>query len=481
MKKFLLYTFLLLFAFVAALPTMLSTGWVRDRILSAINLPEHFTFDSISLSWFSGQEIHGLVVKAPDDYGPLTLKAPVITLEMTLWDFFKTRTLIDTFTFNAEQLTFERPGVSPLSTTDNSLKVDIHALSKELVSLTLNLDGSLADAHNKGTFHIVTKYDSSTDSYSSEINAKKLPFLTLLDFHAVTPKERQKAAALIGESVDLEATFHSLSPHKTALSFHYLSDYSEGNLKGSLEQGVLTLDQDATLALTVNPLLSREILKAFNPLLATALRSEKPILLTISAEGTRIPLLPLNAAETYVSLAVLDPGRIILRDEGLASTLLSLMGGKSSNKEVAAWFTPQRMSIQQGVVQVERMDLLLADQFHLALWGTVDIPQDNLRLYLGISTETLIRVFSLQNPRQMMTVVISGSLTNPKVDTKRLLVEIGTMALLPETPSTANIPPPTTQPFPWESEIAPQQERPVTPVQTVKDVGTQLFKGLFRR
>lgn len=480
MKKFLLYTLLLIFAFVAALPTLLSTGWVRDRILSAVDLPEHFTFDSISLSWFSGQELHGLEVKAPDDYGPLTLRAPTITVDMTLWNFLKTRTLIDSFTFQADQLTFERPGVSPLTTTDNTLKVDVHALSHEQVFLTLNLDGALAASNSSGTFHVVTSYDSVTDSFSAKVDAKKLPFLTLLDFHYATPKERTKAAALIGESTDLEATFRSLSPHKVALSFHYTSDYSEGNLKGFLENGVLTLDQDATLSLTVNPLLSREILKTFNPLLVSALRSEKPVLLTINAEGTRIPLLPLNAAETDVSLAVLDPGRIILKDEGLASTLLQFLGGRSSNREIAAWFTPQRMRIQQGVVEVERMDLLLADQFHLALWGTVDIPQDNLRLYLGISTETLIRAFSLQTPRQMMTVAISGTLSNPKVDTKRLLVDIGAMTLLPENPNTTAIPPPTTQPFPWESELT-QQERTITPVKTIKDVGTQIFKGLLRR
>jgi hypothetical protein len=244
---------------------------------------------------------------------------------------------------------------------------------------------------------------------------------------------------------------------------------------GEIQNGTLTLKNPANASLTITKDAGAALLKDVNPLLATAIRSEKPLKVTIDPHGTAIPLSPFSIAKVQIPKITADIGKIVVKNGGALKVILAILGmGDAANSEdLDVWLTPLYLKFQSGTLTCQRADALVANKLHMITWGDIDLGRDRINMVIAIP-ETSLALLHLQimtpTPERGLQIPITGSTSHPDIDTKRATARIAGAGMMNNIPdkrlqmlggllqaaATAvgepdqPIPPPTTSPFPWE-------------------------------
>jgi hypothetical protein len=122
------------------------------------------------------------------------------------------------------------------------------------------------------------------------------------------------------------------------------------------------------------------------------------------------------------------------------------------------------MHIDKPLITVERVELLLADLYEIAIWGK--IKDDLLKMRVGLPASTLNKAFQIPNlsPNYVLALKLEGSLENPEIDLKKAAAKIAALficqqnkkplnMLIPSCKSKTPVPP-AKHPFPWEQRTA---------------------------
>ena len=544
----------------AALPWMLSADWVQARFLQAVNsqIEGSIEIEEISLSWLSGQQMTGIVVKDPE--GDTVLEIPSLNAETSVWSLLSStpslghielqsptvRVVEQSDGMTTLQLAFgavakghetlskepaaeqEAPALkeeeaktvqasSPekrhpqhqsvplfgsLAIVDGDIEVvraDSSTYNLHDIGLSVALKASrggatrlafefqcegLSEGSSQGTVLITGEVSNITDrdGYLSGDNLDLTATATLNDVRimelvtslGLPSDQQQKVAAFVGDTLDL-TTRVTYSKGVGGFIVDYKGDNSTVSASIRIDDDVITLDRDLIVTMIVNPTLSKLVLKDVNPLLLTAVRSEHPIRVQVQADGFSTPITPFALQAIDMPRATLDFGKVTLTNGGTVQEVLSLLRaqGVGANSEMTAWFTPQYVSLSGGVVTIERLDVLLADTFHIATWGSVNLLADQMRATVGLTAQALKKAFGLKRiaDSQMLQIEVRGSTSKPKVNTGKALTqiaqlvgqettgEVGTLIgdILDATgsdPLSRKVPAATTSPFPWESDAA---------------------------
>jgi hypothetical protein len=252
---------------------------------------------------------------------------------------------------------------------------------------------------------------------------------------------------------------------------------ASAHVDGTIQKGVLTLNNPAKATLTVTKEAGATLLKNVHPLLATAVNSEKPIQLTVDPQGVSIPLNPFSLSKVCVPKITADVGKIIVKNGGALKIILALlgMGNAANSDDLPVWLTPLYLRLQGGVVNCQRADALVADKLHMITWGDVDLNHQLINMIVAIPEESLAALrlqIVTPTPERGLQIPITGPLSNPNVDTKRATTRLagaGIMnnsfdkrlqivgGLLQAAAATMGdpdqpIPAPTTLPLPWEKK-----------------------------
>ncbi|SCA62921.1 hypothetical protein SCG7086_AF_00270 [Chlamydiales bacterium SCGC AG-110-P3] len=571
---------LLMTAATATLPWILSADWVRQRFLQAVNnqIAGSIEIEKISLSWLSGQQMTGIIVRDPE--GVIVVEVPSLTAETSVWSLLSSNPSLGHIELQSPKVSIveQTEGITTLqlafgviskgheTLTDSSHTVKIeppildqaqdtpsdpNALVKEhgphhpaplfgsfslidgdikvtradgsiyrlhQITLSVALEGTsdlpthlifefqckgLSERSKQGTVVLAGEITNITDRNghlsSDQVDLKATATLTdvrvmeLIALLRLPADQQEKVAAIVGNTLNLAAKT-TYSQGVTTLILDYQGDNSTASGSAVHTGGVLKLSKDIVATMTVNPTLSRLVLKDINPLLLTAVRAERPIHVRVQAEGFAIPTNPISLATVTIPRATLDFGKVTLTNGGTVQEILSLLQAQdvTVNSEMNTWLTPQHTALDKGSVTISRMDILLADKFHLATWGGVNLIKDRMKFTIGLTSQALKKAFGLKHiqPDQWLQIEVKGSPSKPKVDTGKALVQIGQLLgqestgdigeligeLLQATgsdPLNRKVPPPTQQPFPWESDQAlmktlAQPGDPVAPSQKVQ-------------
>ncbi len=142
---------------------------------------------------------------------------------------------------------------------------------------------------------------------------------------------------------------------------------------------------------------------------------------------------------------------------------------KDFSKEIDIWFTSVAFQIQNGVINLGRVDALLSNSIHVCAWGSVDVKNDQLHMFLGLPADTLEQSFGIQalSRNYVLKIPVYGSISSPEFDTGSAIAKITTMAVSKQIPTKGgkilggivnaitqaqddgDAPPPN-RPFPWE-------------------------------
>ena len=132
---------------------------------------------------------------------------------------------------------------------------------------------------------------------------------------------------------------------------------------------------------------------------------------------------------------------------------------------VNAWPTPISFSLHKKELLFDRFDFLLADCFHLCLWGKVFVDKQKLDMTLGLPQDSLEKFLCIENlsSNYVLQVPLKGTLEHPKLDTKLATAKIAAILTLETNLKKSPIgkltkevlkqdenAPPAKRPFPWD-------------------------------
>lgn len=161
-------------------------------------------------------------------------------------------------------------------------------------------------------------------------------------------------------------------------------------------------------------------------------------------KGFTFPLLPFDVSKISIPKAFVSPLHLQVQPTPNINALLTILEAKSSESKVPLYIVPPcsefknrplndrpiTFSLINGTLSIERIDMLLARNYWLALWGRVNLFNSQAVLYLGLTAPTLQSTFQIQhlNPSFVLPFKIAGSLDALKIDKKDALLKIATLA-----------------------------------------------------
>ncbi len=253
------------------------------------------------------------------------------------------------------------------------------------------------------------------------------------------------------------------------------------SLQGALTQGVLTLTNPFHLQLDVTPAVSQMLFQQMNPLSLKSVQSEGPITLEISPQGFSYPLSPHDISHLEIGAGRLELGKLLCRNEGNIQVTLGLLklGQYHSGDELKLWAAPLIFHVQHGILDCERTEILVAENFQICLWGAVDFPDNSIDAVLGLTASCLKNAFGIKGlpENYVLQLPLRGTLTDAKINSGKAGTKIGALLLWQQKGAVGGIAkgpagallgeminklgplpggdqkaPPAKHPFPWETK-----------------------------
>ena len=304
---------------------------------------------------------------------------------------------------------------------------------------------------------------------TTDFSAQSLP-CSLLDLFANT--KRKSIQTLFGPSLSVQGKISAYKMQEGSGRFELESEQASAHIDTSIKNGVLSLNSPATLQFTISEKVGKKLLKP--SLFSTRIHSETPITIRIEPEGASARLSPFSLASITLPRIAINPGKFSIKNTGLLKTILALLRQEkmAARETMDFWSTPIFLSMRSGVLTCSRMDALIADTIHVGAWGEADLIGDSLNFIVMLPVQTLkaINLPMIVNPERGLQIPVTGTLSNPNVNTTVLTAKIAgskltskkkrsnklnmigevlqAAASLAET--SQPVPPPTTTPFPWE-------------------------------
>ena len=337
------------------------------------------------------------------------------------------------------------------------------------------------------------------------VKAEQFPSRALDLFARTSGRTDFPFTTLLGNTFKLSLDTE-LSSFTGPLSCHLSSPVTQMELDGHFINGALLLKTPFYAQTQLSKETSRLFLKEINPLGLSYFYSAAPITMRIPDTGFYLPIAPYTAEKIAIPDATIELGKISCRNEGNVNIALGLLKSRQFDKngELSLWFAPIDFSIKQGLVNVERTEILIADTFDICIWGTVDLPKDYVNMTLGLTAPTLDKAFGIKKlpDNYLLTIPMKGPADDVKINTSKATAKValllawqnkalsgafgggpagaiagellGAIATLPD--GNAKNPPPK-HPFPWEIG---QEKKPSAPKKKAFKTSDKPLKQLFK-
>lgn len=349
--------------------------------------------------------------------------------------------------------------------------------------------------------------DKENLSIALDAHIDELPVPLLCQFICLDPKIKQKLEIVLGPKVNAVIKTH-LQRMNGPVFVEMIGNNSRFVIDANMNQGILTLNQDLKAQIIVTPQLGDYVLKDLIPVLSGMLSAEQPILLTIAKEGFSIPLRNPSINTISMQQAVLDMGKVHFSGESQIAKVLDLLTPASSNQLV--WLTPAYFSLNQGVLKLERVDMLISDRYPIAAWGDADIGKDRVNMVIALAGNAISKAFNVPaiSNSYFLQLPLTGRLSNPSIDKAKAVARIS--ALVAQSQGGAEglfigtfldiasggltekaVPNPTTNPLPWQNlmdeksgtesaEGKPKDNNNLNPINAIEKGASSLLKKIFR-
>lgn len=440
---------LFLLLLLAFLPLFLSHRLGKTLVIEALEAKTgaHIELETLQLSWFGPQLVKGLAVTQ----GDMEASIGSLQIDTPLWNLKSKDPHI-----TLHQGTFSTAALG---------KEQIEDIEGQIQGTSIQIQGKTLYNSLTGHLSIAGTFRSFAD-FEGKVDIQNLP-VALVDRLC---QAKQLLLQALGPTLDAQATVQKKVSEGT-FSLTLQSPHANASCVGRLQEDRLTLTEPLLLSLQMTSSLSDALTASINPLWVTGIAARNPITLRIAPEGFSIPLHPFSLDQVQIGLGTLNLNQLICENGRPLNTLLQFLKATplSSSKQTEIWTTPVTFRMQKGVVELSRVDALVARSIHLCLWGDIDMKQEKLHLFLGLPAETLQRSFNITHlpPTYVLKIPVRGTLHNPEIATTEAAAKITALLaseqihkkslgfgkaidlFLKPVTTDGDIPPPQ-HPFPWE-------------------------------
>ena len=333
-----------------------------------------------------------------------------------------------------------------------------------ITSPEINIQGSFRDLWNLEAVNIA----ESMLEFDAKVHDFPLSFLSSL---MTTKENAKKITALLGPTLDTDFSTKIDRLETGTLSAKISTENLVAQLVGKIQNSNFTLNESITATLSLTEKSGRAMFKDSGSKGVKLLYAKKPIQLCIDKNGVSVPLKNFSISQIKIPNAKIDIGELQVQNSGLIRSVIDFLKSKASSKNEAihVWCTPLYFSLSNGVLNCKRFDALIANSFPVASWGTIHLSSKKLDMVAALHGVALKHAFRIKHldPDYMLQMAITGSFSEPKLDTKRATAKLaaltmkdaksdkaaliggllGAAATISEKDSP--VPPPTTSPFPW--------------------------------
>lgn len=389
-------------------------------------------------------------------------------------------------------------------------------IAKE-VRFNLDATGKTSSIHSTlismgGTLDNGFKSDGSLNSdqlsLTFEGNVQEVPIPLLCLMVCEDPSASQKLEALIGPTLNAK-----VNAKLNRMNGPILVDVSGKNGKvfidGVIQQGVLRLNKELVAQIQVTPNLGKYVLQEYLPVIGGLVGADQPIKLTIDPKNFALSLKDPSPLHASIGLGTLEMGKVRFSSDSQIAKVLSLLAPVNSDT-FRVWLTPTYFTLQNGTIQMDRVDMLISEHYPIAAWGQVDLAKEKVNMTIGLTGAAISNAFGVAGiPRSyLLQLPLKGPLKNPSIDKTKAAARISSIVAqtkggpqgmvigkvldiasggLSESPP----PKPTTQPLPWEEMLKDTPDnrgvvqkgvdQVVDPIQDITHGAESLIKHFFKK
>lgn len=274
----------------------------------------------------------------------------------------------------------------------------------------------------------------------------------------------KKGAAIFGSVVDGNAAI-AINGGNGLVSLDLIGSNGFFQLNGNVKDNQLYLNNSLNAEVKITRDFEKTILKDLVPFLVPIIAASDPIKIKIPPENFKLPLSPFSFEDMRIGKGSIEFPTITVGSQSQLIKAVSLIGIQS---DVEVVFTPLYFNLSKGILNVQRVDMLIDKQYPIAAWGDIDFNQDKLKMNVGISGTALAKTLMIQGLGQayMLPIPLRGSISSPQLDTRKAAARLAALlaqqsggkilgTVLDAATSSfidGKIPPPTTNPLPWNLE-----------------------------
>ncbi len=421
---------------VAALPSIISTKSGTKLFVKA--LEHHFggTYEvgELHLNWVGTQQASNVKILQ----GRRHVDVENLSLYMSLFKMIKMRNYPLELVFSGN-LRIQN-GAVHYNNESSVTQINISAVNEsKMIYVTAK---TTVPGGEEGSINIIGK--QGTPSWEWDGVIIKMPLVFVEFVHEGKYPFRALAGDYQTIVFDYKNSILNLTANCPKLSF---------KTKGKLEEGTFFLLEPMTIYFMLDQLGSEVLFKdsSVRPI------SSDQIVFQIQPKNTRFTFFPLHMNSLQISSMTLHLGKMVLKNFGTLSDLLSIMSLQfRPNKDVPIWFQDAAISVEDGIANVSRTEMLVDNTYELGFMGKINLPSKSVDGNLILTAQVLRKVFHLKSVPPSFTVMMrtEGPFSDVQIHKTRALKEIGRVVIaerakLPVVPTPTNNPPPARQPIPW--------------------------------
>ena len=335
-------------------------------------------------------------------------------------------------------------------------------------------------------------------AFKVEASLNKAPLALLCEFFYPYHLLHQQIDSLLGNRIDGSIRMR-LDRLQGSIDVDISGGQGQLSFAGMINEGVLSLYKPLQAEVKVTPKLGSSVLSYFNPLLSTAQSSSQPLKINIDNGGFSLPLYPWKTKEFQAPNISIEIGKLKFKNNGTLGQVLSVLNyAPRQDEEINIWIMPIKALISEGKINLTRLDMLIADRFPIALWGSANLPDNKLKMVIGLTPIALNNAFKVKGlPKgSLFQIPLRGTLDNPTMNTTQAAAQMASLVAQAQGPQGVligsvidllagrgdkKVPPPTTQ-LPWNTDLP--EEKPAANVQKtekiIEDAAEKVLKKLFK-
>lgn len=314
-------------------------------------------------------------------------------------------------------------------TSNGGLHEVIGSLNSSDLARNLKFDLSAITSYNddKGTAFISAELTDPLNIQNKCISQKingsiqcvlvHFPTEVLNDFVSFNSSSSHLLGELLGSSFDLKCAAN-LNSGKGPLTCEVRSKNLSTQFALNFSKDHLTLGSDLHAQIQLSQGQTHHWLQKLNPLLLSSdFSTNQPIKIKIVKDDFYLPTSPYDIKNLKIKSAFVEVEKVNFSANAHLNKLLKFL--KNDDQEpLEGWLTPICFSINDGIMQAERMDFLLNKKYHLTFWGNYNFNKDKADFYLALPSSSLKNIFGFENlsSNYFFQIPLQGSIKSLDID-----------------------------------------------------------------